>query len=97
MTACRRWDILLVPFPFTDLSTTKKRPALVVSRDAYNAGPDVVIAFITSQIDGPPRYGDHLLKRLERHGTAQTVTAPHEVRHHRARHRHQTDRTPDRP
>jgi mRNA interferase MazF len=50
-----------VPFPFTDLTTSKKRPALVVSPDNYNSGPDVVIAFITSQLNTPPRPGDHLI------------------------------------
>ena len=59
MTPCSRWDIVLVPFPFTDLTTSKKRPALVVSPDNYNSGPDVVIAFITSQLKTPPRPGDH--------------------------------------
>ena len=59
MTPCSRWDIVLVPFPFTDLTTSKKRPALVVSPDSYNSGPDVVIAFITSQLNTPPRPGDH--------------------------------------
>ncbi len=51
MTPCSCWDIVLVPFPFTDLTTSKKRPALVVSPDSYNSGPDVIIAFITSQLD----------------------------------------------
>ncbi len=63
MTAYRKWDILLVPFPITDLSTAKKRPALVVSPDVYNrSGPDLVIAFITSHMDVPPRPGDHRIQ-----------------------------------
>ncbi|MBL7077160.1 MAG: type II toxin-antitoxin system PemK/MazF family toxin [Kiritimatiellae bacterium] len=61
MTPCSRWDIVLVPFPFTDLTTSKKRPALVVSPDSYNSGPDVVIAFITSRLNTPQRPGDHLI------------------------------------
>ena len=61
MTPCSRWDIVLVPFPFTDLTTSKKRPALVVSPDRYNSGPDVVIAFITSRLNTTPQPGDQLL------------------------------------
>ncbi len=34
MTGYKFGDILLVPFPFTDQSTTKKRPAVVVSSSA---------------------------------------------------------------
>jgi mRNA interferase MazF len=30
-------DVVLVPFPFTDQSGTKKRPAVVVSSHGYNA------------------------------------------------------------
>ncbi len=29
-------DVLLVPFPFTDQSTVKKRPAIVISSTLYN-------------------------------------------------------------
>ena len=29
-------DVILVPFPFTDQSTTKQRPAVVISSNRYN-------------------------------------------------------------
>jgi mRNA interferase MazF len=52
-TSFKRGDIILVPFPFTDLSSTKQRPALVISSDALNArSDDVLVAAITSQIPG---------------------------------------------
>jgi mRNA interferase MazF len=33
---CRRWDIISVPFPFTLGHAAKRRPALVVSTDAFH-------------------------------------------------------------
>ncbi len=68
MTPCRRWDIVLVPFPFTDLTTNKKRPALVISPDSYNRGPDVVIAFITSQLKTQARPGDCFIEAWRESG-----------------------------
>ena len=47
-------DVVLVPFPFTDQSGTKKRPAVVVSIDGYNTSRrDIVIMAITSQLRAP--------------------------------------------
>jgi mRNA interferase MazF len=69
MTAYRKWDIILVPFPFSDLTAAKKRPALVVSPDAYDrSGSDLVIAFITSRTDIPPRPGDHRIQSWKESG-----------------------------
>lgn len=42
-------DIVLVPFPFTDLSAARVRPALLVSSTEYNRSDDVIVAMITSQ------------------------------------------------
>ena len=50
MTSFEFGDVVLVPFPFTDQSTTKKRPAIVVSSQTYNTErPDVIIMAVTSQ------------------------------------------------
>lgn len=49
-------DIVLIPFPFTDLSANKIRPALVVSE--YQE--DVVVLFITSHHQ--KMYFEHSLK-----------------------------------
>ena len=49
--AYRQGDIVLVSFPFTDLSSSKRRPALVLSPDSFNAaGEDLVLAAVTSHI-----------------------------------------------
>ena len=66
MTHYKKWDIILVPFPFTNLSATKKRPALVVSPDEYNIGQDVIIAFMTSNLDVLPRVGDYTIQEWEK-------------------------------
>jgi len=51
MTGCEFGDLVLVPFPFTDQSATKRRPAVVVSSAAYHRErPDLVILAVTSQL-----------------------------------------------
>ncbi|MDZ7291231.1 MAG: type II toxin-antitoxin system PemK/MazF family toxin [candidate division KSB1 bacterium] len=44
-----RGKVVLVPFPFDDLSTTKARPALCLT-DPIGPHRHVVVAFISSQI-----------------------------------------------
>ena len=43
-------DIVLVRFPFTDQTGSKKRPSVVVSNGNINRGPDLILAQITSNI-----------------------------------------------
>ncbi len=44
----KKGDIVLVPFPFTDLSGQKIRPALIVTSTSKDS--DVIVIFITSNI-----------------------------------------------
>ena len=49
-------DIVLIPVPFTDLSSQKRRPVIVISNDAYNRKMgDVVVVAMTSN----PEMVDH--------------------------------------
>ncbi len=37
-------EIVLVPFPYSDLSAVKRRPVLVISNDDYNISyPDILV------------------------------------------------------
>jgi mRNA interferase MazF len=35
---CEAWDVVVVPFPFTDSPASKRRPAMVLSSQAFNNG-----------------------------------------------------------
>ncbi len=43
---------VLVPFPFTDLTAAKLRPALVL----FEGKRDVVVAFVSTRIEEVPQY-----------------------------------------
>jgi mRNA interferase MazF len=44
-----RGQIVLAPFLYSDLVGMKRRPTCVVSSAAYNSGPDVILAMVTSR------------------------------------------------
>lgn len=45
-TPVAQGDIILVPFPFADLTGNKVRPAVIVSADPQ--GSELIVAFVTS-------------------------------------------------
>ncbi|MEN0045706.1 MAG: type II toxin-antitoxin system PemK/MazF family toxin [Bacteroidota bacterium] len=47
----KQGDIILIPYPFTDLSTTKQRPAVIVSNKKSNKfRGDYIVAKVTAFI-----------------------------------------------
>jgi mRNA interferase MazF len=62
-------DVVLVPFPFTSQSASKKRPAVIVSAQEYNAEkPDVVVMAITSQVRSDSGLGEVLVEKWQEAG-----------------------------
>jgi mRNA interferase MazF len=46
----KRGDIVIVNFPFSDLSNAKKRPALIISNHLVNRTGDYLLVQISSKI-----------------------------------------------
>ena len=68
MIECRRGDIILVNFIFSDESGVKRRPAVIISSNDYIGGrQEAVIAAITSQTDRV-LIGDHLIENWQEAG-----------------------------
>lgn len=66
---CEFGDVVLVPFPFTDQTATKKRPAVVVSSDAYHRDrPDVILMAVTSQVRPAAGLGEVAVQRWKEAG-----------------------------
>ena len=53
--------IVLTKFPFTDLSSTKRRPAVIISK-VTDSEPDVIVSFISSVIPETPKETDYILE-----------------------------------
>ena len=69
MTDYEFGDVILIPFPFTDQTTSKKRPATVVSSSIYNRmRPDLVFMAITSQTRPTVAFGEIAIKEWNQAG-----------------------------
>jgi mRNA interferase MazF len=61
--AFRRGEVVLVNYPYTDLTTVKARPAVVVSGDRYHSEqPDVMLAALTSNLAAATGSLDYVLQ-----------------------------------
>lgn len=49
-------DIVLIPFPYSDLSTVKQRPGLIISNNSLNVSEDLLLCAITSNPE-PSKFG----------------------------------------
>src|SRR3990167_1898699 len=59
----KRGDVVLAPFPFSDQTSIKQRPALVISVEGFQEqGPDLLIMAVTSQVRGPLKLGEFLIR-----------------------------------
>jgi mRNA interferase MazF len=47
----KQGEIVLVPVPFTDLSSQKRRPVIIISNETYNqTATDIVVVAMTSRL-----------------------------------------------
>jgi len=62
-------DVVLVPFPFTDQTATKRRPAIIVSSAAYHRErPDIILIAVTSQIRASATVGEVVINSWQEAG-----------------------------
>jgi mRNA interferase MazF len=69
------FDVVVVPFPFTDSAQTKKRPALVLSQTA-NFGNKIghsVLAMVTSKKNAPWPLDSEIINKKQSGLTAPSV------------------------
>ena len=66
MTDYNPGDVVLIPFPFTDLSTVKQRPAIILSSAVFNLRhQDAICAAITSHVPEVLTRDEYLLSADE--------------------------------
>ncbi len=77
-----RGKVVLVPFPFDDLSSTKVRPAVCLT-NPIGLHRHVVLAFITSQISVPPARFELVLDTQDADFTTTGLRVPSTLCLHR--------------
>jgi len=57
------WDVIVVPFPFTEKGGNKRRPALVISKKGFNEHGYTLLTMITTQAHRPWPGDTHIVEQ----------------------------------
>ena len=62
-------DVVLLPFPYTDLSAAKTRPVVVVGSELYLENyPDLLVCYVSSQLSSAVKPLDYVLRQWQKAG-----------------------------
>ena len=74
------WDVVLVPFPYTERDYTKVRPALVISTDILSAKTGKYFLAMITSATHVRTYGDVLISDLKLAGLpAESIVRPSKI------------------
>ena len=76
----QRWDVVLVPFPYTERNYTKVRPALVVSTDTLSTKTGKYFLMMITSAQHTRIYGDVLIRDLKLAGLpGESIVRPSKI------------------
>jgi len=74
------WDVVLVPFPYTERNYTKVRPALVVSTDTLSTKTGKYFLTMITSAHHAQTYGDVLISDLKLAGLpGESIVRPSKI------------------
>ncbi len=74
------WDVVLVPFPYTERNYTKVRPALIVSTDTLSSKTGKYFLAMITSAQHTRVYGDVLISDLKLAGLpADSIVRPSKI------------------
>lgn len=75
MMICKPFEVVVVPFPFTDSAETKRRKALVLSKPSFQVGSKTVVMAMITSVRGSTWPGDVEIAELGQAGLRKSCVA----------------------